>query len=101
MGSKKEFNWVLKSPIYLENLVVGQTGSFEKEEERIYPINIPIFLANPDWTILAGIKILEYSASEDKTTAKYEIIKIFKDEQRDMLTKIHREFYSKHGVIDL
>lgn len=97
MGSKKEFNWVLKSPKYLENLVVGQIRDFEKEEERIYP-NLPIFLANPDWTILAGVKIFGYGYSvlEDKTTVKYEVIRIFNKEESSLLTKIHREFYSNN-----
>jgi len=94
MGSKKEFNWVLKLSDNLEDLVEGEVRTFEKDEARVYPTNIPIFLADSDWNIPAAIKILEYTESGDKTSGKYEIVRVFSALHKKLLSGIYKDLYS-------
>lgn len=95
MGSKKEFNWVLKLKGTLENLAAGEVRTFEKAEERIYPINMPIMLADGNWNIPAAVSIIDYTTSDNKTTGRYKVVRVFNEEEKKILTKLHREFYSQ------
>lgn len=94
MGSKKEFNWVLKLKETLENLAESEVRTFEKAEERIYPINMPIMLADGDWNIVAAVEILKYQVSNNKTSGEYKVKRLFNPAEREILTQLHKEFYS-------
>ncbi|MDP3027447.1 MAG: hypothetical protein Q8N63_07075 [Nanoarchaeota archaeon] len=94
MGAKKEFYWVLKLKGSLDGLVEGDERSFEKAEERVYPINMPIMLADGDWNIVAAVSITEYMESTNKTSGKYKVVRIFNEDERKVLTAIHKEFYA-------
>ncbi|MDP2672965.1 MAG: hypothetical protein Q8O84_04085, partial [Nanoarchaeota archaeon] len=61
MGSKKEFNWVLKlDKDDLENLVIYETRSFSKQGDRIFPLE-PIFLVDDNWNVLASVNVIGYN----------------------------------------
>jgi len=97
MGKKLEFNWVLKLKNHNLDGIIFSEGtllSFSKNEERVYPTNIPIMLADEDWNIIAAIEITKYSISDNKTAGKYKILRIFNEQEREVLTKVHRELYS-------
>lgn len=95
MGAKKEFNWVLlKLKENLEGILAGEVRAFEKAEERIYPIDMPIMLADEDWNIIAAVSITEYTTSNNKTSGKYRVVKVFNENERMVLTKVHKEFYA-------
>lgn len=94
MGSKKEFNWVLKLKENLEGILAGEVRAFEKAEERVYPINMPIMLADGNWNILAAVSIINYTISDNKTTGRYKVVRVFNKEEKKILTRLHREFYA-------
>jgi|Deesub1362A_J573_1020465.scaffolds.fasta_scaffold01835_6 hypothetical protein len=79
MGYKIEINWVLKLPSHQifqdkESLKEGEIYEFEKAEERLYPLNLPIELVNENWEILAEISIVEITISNGKTKGKYKVL---------------------------
>jgi hypothetical protein len=80
MGYKIEFNWVLKleKNQKVPPLKIGKVYNFKKQEERIYPLHIPIGLCHDKsrYDILAKIEILEFKVSKNKTEGKYKIIEL-------------------------
>jgi hypothetical protein len=91
MGFETEINWYIvdnKDPKSLENLSIGDVGSFEKDNCRIYPTNIPLFLLNKDWEVLGAAEVTSYTPSNKKTTVNYQITEIFDYEVRRVLTAV-------------
>lgn len=90
MGSKIEFNWVLKlkpeNGLNEDLLKEGEIYEFTKSGNRAYPINIPIDLLNQDWIALARIIVIEYTNKENITTGRYRVIRIYSEEQRKNIT---------------
>lgn len=103
MGSKKEFNWILKlseeDSKNLEDLVAYKKGKFSKEGDRVYPTNIPIFLADSKFNILAAVEVRDYSYDGTKNTinGEYWIKRVFDENQRDFLTGLYKDLYSKQN----
>jgi len=97
MGCPIKFNWCLQIP-KPENWQTDGVYNFEKEGNRLYPIGIPIdFLleASPTLgsgeaskTAIAKVKILEFTNTENKTTGKYVVLKIYSPEEIETLKKI-------------
>ena len=95
MGYPVEFNWLLKlapkngfDEVQLRH---GEEYSFCKSESRIYPVGIPIDLANQNWEILAKIKILSFSVDNENTSGKYVVLRLYNDEERKFLNKYWKE----------
>lgn len=90
MGSKIEFNWVLK--LKPENglneniLKEGEIYQFTKTGNRIYPINIPIDLLNQDWKALARVIVIEYTNKENIITGRYRVVRIYTEEESRNIT---------------
>lgn len=98
MGYKIEFNWVLKLslrqlPNDNQKLEEGHIYEFEKDEERIYPLNIPIELVNDNWEILAEVKVLELTIGYGKTKGKCMVLAV------PVIAK-QKSMYSKYSVHD-
>jgi len=91
MGFKTEINFVLKLDEFKEKLVEDKVYDFKKNELRIYPINIPIFLANKKWEILAAVSILETTAGSDQTCGKFKVVKVYEGQQKSTLTKTFQD----------
>ena len=92
MGYKIEINWVLKvsSHQHLKSgnsLEKGSVYNFEKNEERIYPVNIPIELVSEDWEVLAEVSILEVTVSHGKTRGKYKVLAIPTEKRKSLYSK--------------
>lgn len=61
-----------------KKLEKGKVYNFQKPEERIYPLYIPIGLCdykNPD-KFLAKVEVLEFKVSKSNTKGKFKIIEI-------------------------
>ena len=90
MGSKIEFNWVLKlkSENGLDESILkeGEIYQFTKTGNRIYPINIPIDLLNQDWKALARVIVIEYTNKENIITGRYRVVRIYTEEESRNIT---------------
>lgn len=85
MGFGIKFNWALKiDPA--DNLTEGKIYDFEKNGNRVFPIETPIDLINSNREAIAKVNILEFTNTKDKTKGKYKVIKIYKGEEKDVLT---------------
>jgi len=95
MGYRTEFNWVLKlkpeQGLDEKNLKEGKEYSFDKEEHRIYPINIPIHLINSSWETVGKVVVTEYTAGNSKTRGKYRVLRVYGKAEREILTGNIRE----------
>jgi len=95
MGFKIELNWALKlkpeNGLDENNLEVGEIYEFSKEEHRVYPVNIPIDLINNNWEAVAKIIIIEVKNAGGKTSGRYKVLKIYKGEEKKVLTNYWRE----------
>ena len=85
MGFPIKFNWVLQHDPE-EHLEVGRVYSFEKKGNRIFPLNAKIDLIGSNRTAIAKIKIRKYSNIENVTSGEYEVVKIYTDPEKSLLT---------------
>ncbi len=85
MGFPIKFNWVLQYDPE-EHLEVGRVYSFEKGGNRVFPLNAKIDLISSSRTAIAKIKIRKYFNIEDVTSGEYEIVKIYTDPEKSVLT---------------
>lgn len=85
MGFEIKFNWALQiEPV--DDLVEGGIYDFVKSGSRAFPIETPIDLINPNREAIAKIHILEFTNTNTETKGKYRVIKIYKGEEKDVLT---------------
>ena len=91
MGFKTELNWALKLKLGLQDLKINKVYSFSKDEYRVYPIGIPIDLINDKWEAVAKVIIIEAKNSDEKTTGKYKILRLYEGKEKEVLTKYWRE----------
>ncbi len=76
MGFQIKFNWVLQ--INLQNqLELDKEYNFSKTGNRVFPIKTPIDLINLDRTAIAKIEILEFKNTENNTSGKYILLKVY------------------------
>jgi len=103
MGYKTEFNWLLKlhsdQGIDKNTIKVGEEYMFEKDEHRVYPINIPIDLVNENWEVVAKVVVKEFSVLNDKTQGVWVALKLYNDEESKFLTKYWGETLDFLGKI--
>lgn len=92
MGYKTIINWILKLND-IPTLETNKSYKFLKEKNRVYPLHLPLFLVNENLEVIAAVEITTYSVFEDKTAGMYKVIKIYKDEQKQILTKTIQELY--------
>lgn len=85
-----DFNWALKlkpeNGLEEEKIVKDGEFEFKKNEQRVYPLNIPIDLLNYKWEPVARVVILEYKANKDHTVGKYRVLKMYKGIEKEVLT---------------
>ena len=95
MGHGIEFNWTLKlkpqNGLKEKDIEVGRIFEFSKRGNRIYPLNLPIDLINSNWEAIAKVMIFEIKNSQGKTSGKYKVLKVYEDEEKDILTNYWRE----------
>ena len=98
MGFETEFNWVLKLSLEkkdLENLVDGKTIGFEKSEERVYPVDMNIFLVDLDWNALGYVKVERCMYEKGRTVGEYKLGRLFGEEEKENYTELLKEMYQK------
>lgn len=79
MGYDVRFNWILQltpKQGFPEELKKNKTYSFEKEMERIYPIETPIELMDEKRQIVGKIIIKKITITKNKTQGEFEIVEI-------------------------
>ncbi len=90
MGYKTEFNWVLKlkpEQGFPEKLEIGKVYEFEKNDCRVYPVDIPIDLADKDWNVVAKVVVLQFTCGFGKTKGLFKIKKIYNEDERKFLSE--------------
>lgn len=90
MGFTIAFNWVLQidPPASLK---VRSSYSFEKPGNRVFPLNTPIDLIDSERAAIAKIAINSFTNKEHQTTGEFEVLKIYTDPEKAMLTKYWME----------
>lgn len=90
MGFEIKFNWALQieEP---DNLVEGEVYDFVKTGNRAFPIETPIDLINLKREAVAKVHILEFSNTKTETKGKYKVIKIYKGEEKTILSNYWME----------
>lgn len=86
MGYQYEFNWILKLS-EIGEIHVGDCYNFTKKGNRIYPLNTPIDLVNNKWEALARCIIHKIELTKNKTEGSYEIIEVYSNEKKQILTE--------------
>lgn len=85
MGFATKFNWVLQiePPASLE---VSHSFNFKKSGNRVFPLNTPIDLIDPDRTAVAKIKIESFTNESETTVGVFEVVKIYSGVEKQILT---------------
>jgi hypothetical protein len=84
------FNWVLQiGPP--DKLLVGETYTFSKPENRVFPIGTPIDLIDIERQAIAKIKVTAFTQDGTNTTGSFTVIKLYKGAEREMLTNYWKE----------
>jgi len=76
MGQAIRFNWVLQTDAP-DMPKAGGVYEFSKPGNRVFPLNTPIDLIDPDRVAIAKIRITSFSNDKDSTTGVYKIVKIY------------------------
>ena len=90
MRFETEFDYMLKireGQGLPPNPEEGREYSFEKTIERIYPLNLPIYLIDDDMNVIGKCVIVSYTVGEGVTKGKYKIIKVYNESERKIFTK--------------
>lgn len=98
MGFETEFNWVLKLSLEkkdLENLAEGKTIEFEKSEERVYPVDMNIFLVDLDWNALGYVNVERGIYGKGRTVGECKLGRLFGEEEKENYTELLKEMYQK------
>ncbi len=90
MSYQIKMNWVLQIEPPSE-LKKGVSYEFEKEGNRIFPLDTPIDLINKDREAIAKIKIEQFTNKQGITTGNYSVIKIYSSEEKKVLTQYWEE----------
>lgn len=94
MGFQAEFNWILKLKPengFPQNPETGKIYEFSKEGNRCYPLGSPVEFVNKDWEAIGLARVLEFTNAKGKTTGKFEILRIYNSEEKEIRTKQLRE----------
>ena len=86
MGFSLKFNWVLQIDTP-ESLSCGAVFPFQKQGNRILPVDTPIDLIDPDRNAIARIKITSFTNSLDATTGYFEVMKLYSGNEKAVLTR--------------
>jgi len=70
-----------------ENLEIGKEYVFSKKGHRLYQINVPMDLRTENWKFRARIIITNYMLGNDKTEGTFIPVKIFSNEENEIITK--------------
>jgi hypothetical protein len=92
MGFNLHINNILRMDVP-EPLVVGKIYPFAKDNLAILADDIQIWLTKRDWTVVADIQIGSQTREDGKTTGKFMVKYLYKDEEQKTLTDIFKRMY--------
>jgi len=97
MGAMVEFNFVLKlkEELNRKEFAAGKTLRFQKSGSRIYPIDVPMLLADRDWNLVGVIKVKDFVTNSNETKGSYEVVKVFDDNTAKVFTENYSKKYIK------
>lgn len=94
MGFKCEFNYILRlrpsQGLSQAELIPGKSFSFKKEGHRIYPVDVPIDLANEAWEIVGRVVVREFTVGKERTEGIYEVLLVYGENEKTILTQVNR-----------
>ena len=92
MGAPVELNYILKlkpeQGLDEAALAVGHTAAFVKAGHRIYPVDVPIDLANSAWEVIARVVVREFTVGGGRTSGRYEVLRVYTPAERAVLTDV-------------
>lgn len=101
MGFRCEYNYILRlrsSQGCPNELEPGLAFSFVKEGHRIYPVDVPIDLANEEWSIVARVVVREFTVGGGRTTGRAEVLLVYDGSECEVLTRINRAGEAANGA---
>ena len=91
MGYSIEINCLLKIPkksgINLQEIKAGDRHAIQKQEERLYPLNIAIEICDEDYIYYGKAAVRKLTLEKDKTTLEIEILKVFTPEESQVFSR--------------
>lgn len=70
-------------------LEIGKEYSFQKDQHRIYQINVPMDLRSFDWKFICRIIVKEFTVGHNKTRGIFVPVKLFSYEEREIISKTY------------
>ena len=95
MGFQIKFNWVLQIDLQ-DQLEPNKEYNFSKTGNRVFPIKTPIDLINLNRIAIAKIELLEFMNTENNTSGKYIVLKVYSGEEKNILTNYWEENQSNN-----
>ena len=88
MGYQLEFNCLLRLPKSFDTniLKLQNTLTIEKEDERLYPLNIPLEICDYDYNYLGKVSVTKLTLEKGKTTLDIKVLKIFSPQEAKIFT---------------
>ncbi|MFC3121015.1 DUF952 domain-containing protein [Agaribacter flavus] len=96
MGFRVEFNSILRSDNY-GDLTVGKIYDFNKAGSRVFFDDIPVWLCNSDWQVLAEISIMSQTRENANLTGTFRVDYIYSGEEQKTISKVFVRMYD--GVL--
>lgn len=90
MGYHLEFNCLLVVPnsqLDLTTLEKDEHYQIVKDEERLYPLNIPIEICDENYKYYGKVAVRKLTIEKGKTTLEFDVLKIFSPEESEVYTK--------------
>ena len=97
MGYQIEFNWILKLKRaeideLLSRWAAGDVFEFRKNDERIYPMRIPIDVVDEGWAVRGKGEIIELWIGDCQTRGKIRAVRSFTDQGEQTALPLPLEF---------
>lgn len=94
MGFKCEINYILRlrqsQGLSQTDLIPGKSFNFNKDGHRIYPVDVPIDLANEAWEIIGRVVVREITVGKGRTEGIYEVLLVYGETEKAILTQVNR-----------
>ncbi len=90
MGFTVKFNWVLQCEPAAD-LQAGREFPFEKSGNRVFPLDTPIDLIDPNRNAIAKIKIVHFRNESTLTTGTYTVSKVYAGHEKSVLSNYWKE----------
>ncbi len=97
MGFKLEVNSILRTEQNYE-LKLGSIYPFSKTGSRIFFDDIPVWLTDKNWQVLAEISIVSQTRENDQLTGQFRVDYLYQGEEQSIVSNMFIRMYD--GVLD-